>query len=371
MNSQFLEEISCDVQPALDTIVGLADLLLDMQLPEEQRSYVEAIQRSGQELAHTLSSVLDFARLQSGNFVPGFYPFNLRVAIEETLERFAGEARERRTELTHYLSTNGSDVFLADGQRISQILTHLVGDAVNRTIGGEIYLEGHRYNEAERCLIYLSVHDNGMALPPELITELNTSSSRKDQLEAALQHAGHFSLFVSRVMVNQMGGDIWFESSPEHGTIVTLTVAAQVDEAIRPADPRQCLSIFENKMVLVVDDSATGREVLRRQLEAWCMRPIMAESASVALHLLQPGSRFDIVLIDEVLEDMDGITLAAAIRHREELDDTPLILLGKSKDIDPRYWRLFTTSVDKPFRAHQLYERLRATLQGNSTKNYY
>ena len=370
MNNHFLEEISSDVQPALEVIVGLTDLLLDMQLPAEQRAYVEAIQRSGHELAHTLHALLDFSRLQSGDLAPESNPFNLRVEIEETLEHYAAEGRERRTELAYYLATNGAEVFLADGQRIRQILTHLIGDAVNRTIGGEIFLEGYRYNEGDRCLIYLSVHDNGMALSSELLQELNTSRSRRSLLEAAQTYAAQFPLFISRALVNFLGGDIWFESSPTHGTIVTLTIGVEVDQLVPARPPHDCLSVFEDKLVLVIDNSVTGREVLKRQLEAWCLRPIMAESASVALHLLQPGSRFDLILIDEHLDDMDGITLAAAIRHREELDGVPLILLGKLRDIDTRYSRYFTTSVDKPFRAHQLYERLRVTLRDSSTKNF-
>ena len=366
MNSKFFEEIGGEVRPSLQTIIGLSDLLLDMNVSAEQRSYIEVIQRSGQDVMQLLSSVVDLARMEAGSFRTVEAPFNIRMAIEEALDRFATEARERRTELTYYLADNGIDVFKADGYQISHILTYLLRDAVNRTIGGEIFLEGHRYIEADRCLIYLNLRDTGMALPDSLLRELNLQASKSANLEAVLRHPGHFDLFMSRALVRQLDGDIWFENNLEGGACITLTFNVAVEhQALKARTSRQS-ELFEDKRVLVVDDSATGREVLKRQLTGWEMRPVLAESASVALHLLQPGAEFDLVLIDEKLEDMSGVTLAAAIRHRDELSDTPLVLLGSNKEVDPRYWRLFAASIEKPLKSYQLFERVRSILQGSS-----
>jgi CheY-like chemotaxis protein/anti-sigma regulatory factor (Ser/Thr protein kinase) len=250
---------------------------------------------------------------------------------------------------------------VGDLARLRQVLLNLLSNAVKFTERGEVVVEV-RPISAERLRIV--VRDTGIGIPAEKMDRLFKSFSQVDASTTRRYGGTGLGLAISNRIVELMGGTIKVESAEGKGSTFTVELPFEVAEL--PARPElTALPQLEGKRVLVVDDNATNREIVSRQVRAWGMVPVTAQLPSAALRLLKTGERFDVGVLDLAMPEMDGVSLAREIRKRDPT--LPLVLLTSLGRLpEARTATEFDAQLAKPLKASQLYDALIEVIAGRA-----
>jgi len=245
-----------------------------------------------------------------------------------------------------------------DAARLRQVLLNLLSNAVKFTDRGEVVVHADAEPAGEGShRIHLAVRDTGVGIPEDRMDRLFASFSQVDASTTRRYGGTGLGLAISKRLVDLMGGEIWVQS--EEGAGSTFHILITADEAELPSrvTAREGLGALRDRRLLVVDDHATNREIVSRQARSWAMRPTAIEHPAEALALIVGGERFDVAVLDMQMPEMDGLTLARAIRlHRPEL---PLILVTSLGGLpETRSATEFEAQLTKPLRASQLFDAL-------------
>ena len=316
----FLATMSHEIRTTLNGVLGMAGLLADTPLSPEQREYVETIQVSGDALLAAINDILDYSKIESGHMALEQAPVDVVRAIEESLEIPGARARAKGLELLCEIGEEVPQWIVGDLARLRQVLVNLVGNAVKFTERGEVVVS----TVARPGAIELRVRDTGIGIPAGRIGALFEAFTQADASTTRRYGGTGLGLAISRRLVELMGGRIEVESREGEGSTFTVALPA------RPAAPSQAAAppapvALDGKTVLIVDDNATNRRILVRQLDRWGARAVPAASGREALELLRQGAAPDAAVLDYHMPEMDGVMLAREIARLSRA--LPLVLL--------------------------------------------
>lgn len=362
----------------MNGVMGMMALLLDTELTDEQRDYVESARSSSEALLRIINDVLDFSKIESGKLEFESHPFELHTCIEEALELVAPKALEKKLDLVYTVDESIPKILVSDVTRLRQILVNLIGNAVKFTHEGEVTVEvtpaahGTRKREPgqeldtdfvrhpHQWLLHFAVRDTGIGIPPGRQDRLFKIFQQVDPSTTRHYGGTGLGLAICKSLAELMGGKIWVESdagkgSTFHFTILTKASAPSTMPAWQAAQPR-----LQGRRLLVIEDNATNRELIRSRATQWGMSVEVASDANQALQMIDGESRFDTALLDMQLPDMDGWSLAHQIRQRPHRRHLPLLLLSavRSRGEDLRAQPGVQVFVYKPVRPVQLLEAL-------------
>jgi signal transduction histidine kinase/CheY-like chemotaxis protein len=352
--SEFLARMSHEIRTPMNGVMGMSELLQGTDLTPRQKHLSETISRSAESLLQILNDILDFSKIEAGKLELEAIEFNLREVVEETIELLAARAHAKRLELACSIQSEVPAVLRGDPTRLRQILVNLIGNAIKFTERGEVLAKVALLDNGR---IRFEVVDTGIGLSEEAQRRIFTIFTQADSFTTRKYGGTGLGLAIVDQLVALMGGEVGVRSAPGRGSTFSFDVALEIVAVATPEDQSVQRVQLTGTCVVLVDDNATNREIVERQLKACGIEVDSAESGEGARQLLALGAarNYRLALIDHEMPGISGLELAHWIKADPRFRSLPLILLS-SKDPEnlPGALALFSEVLTKPVRHTQL-----------------
>ncbi len=327
--SEFLAMMSHEIRTPINGVIGMTRLLLKTELAPEQRERASIVLESGENLLTILNDILDFSKLEAGRMELESVGFDLARMVEGSLSLMAGRAEEKGLSLASDISP-GTPVFVtADPGRLRQVLLNLVGNAVKFTEAGGITVKVERRSTPpslpKSIPLRFSVIDTGIGIPADRIGKLFESFSQVDASITRRYGGSGLGLSICKQMVELMGGTIGVESTAGQGSVFFFDLELLPAEADAVEIQSVGILALPRLKVLVAEDNLVNQKVARGYLEEGGHDVTIVNDGAAAVQAVRTG-RFDLVLMDMHMPELDGISATRRIRELDgEVGAIPII----------------------------------------------
>ncbi|MBD2770818.1 ATP-binding protein [Iningainema tapete] len=333
---EFLAMISHEIRTPISSVIGMASLVLNTELTQQQRDFVEIIETSGNALLKIINDILDFSKIDSGKLELEAEPFDLRNCISEALDIVAHQAREKGLKLTFLDHPHLPSVIIGDITRLRQILMNLLSNAIKFTETGSIEVSAiaHQNEDTHQNYeIQFAVKDTGIGIPSDRLQRLFKAFSQVNSSITRNYGGTGLGLAICKKLAELMGGRIWVESEPGAGSTFYFTITAPVSDKLAPPIPTHqeelpedvSMAVAHPLRILLVEDHIINQKMVKLMLQQIGYQADVASNGLEALLALR-RQPYDVVLMDVHMPQMDGITATKQIKQEWTPDICPRIV---------------------------------------------
>jgi two-component system, sensor histidine kinase and response regulator len=334
LKSAFLSNMSHELRTPLNAIVGFSELALKTNLTTQQTNYLSKIKISSHILLGLIGDILDLSKIEANKLELEIIAFNLEDVLQKTISQVSVQSHEKGLNLTVAVDEDVPKHLIGDPLRLGQILSNLSSNAVKFTEAGDIIICIKMLESYENiALIQFSVQDTGIGITEEQIQKLFQPFTQADTSSTRKYGGTGLGLSISQKLVNRMGGDIWVKSEAGVGSTFFFTIKINIADAAADKEQfrlyRDHLKKWEMK-VLVVDDKEESRDIIGSMLTDMSLDVTMCSSGKEAIKILRKTNeekRYDLIIMDWKMPEMDGIEASAHIKKLFAPEIAPAVIM--------------------------------------------
>ncbi len=331
--SEFLANMSHEIRTPLNGVIGFVDLLMKTKLDNTQKQYMSTVYQSANSLLDIINDILDFSKIEAGKLELSIEQYDLYKLGEQVMDIITYQANEKGLEILLNIQPDIPRFIWVDSVRLRQVLVNLLGNAVKFTKTGEIELKISILNpETESGMKFrLQVRDTGVGIDAKNQQKIFTAFSQEDASTTRKFGGTGLGLTISNKLLGLMGSQLQVESEIGVGSTFFFDVSLKTLEG-EAIEWNNDLEKVEN--ILIVDDNANNQVILREMLALKSISSDQVSSGKEAVNLLRSGNRYDAILLDYKMPELDGIDTAKMIREELNIstDNQPIMLLYSSSD---------------------------------------
>lgn len=323
--AEFLANITHELRTPLAAIIGLSQLARDAR-GDEQRRHLRRMQVSAESLLASINDILDYSKMDAGRLELEHVPFSLRAIVDEVLDTASLSAEDKGLSLARGVEPDVPDICVGDPVRVRQVLSNLVGNAVKFTEKGGVNVRvGVAALADGQALVHVEVADTGIGIPPEKQKWIFEAFAQADGSTTRRYGGTGLGLSIAAHLTSLMGGNLWVESEPGHGSRFHFTAALRVHESAQAGPAGEAIETTGDRRrepargirrILMADDSPLQRELLSHLLRARGYEVVSASNGAEAVTAFT-ATRIDAVIVDWQMPEMDGLQTTRAIRQAE------------------------------------------------------
>ncbi len=325
----FVANMSHEIRTPLNAIMGFTALALEEQMSGTLKDYISKIHQSARSLLTVINDILDYSKIDAGELTITPRDFHLNTVLDHLASLFNVQIQQKDIELIFNTDKNVPSYLHCDDNRLLQILTKLVSNAIKFTEKGEIKIRISRTAQQPMRLLF-TVSDTGSGIAQDRIQDLFIAFEQLDPSVNRQYGGTGIGLTICKQLVNLMGGDIQVQSKLNQGSVFSFSLPCR---EVKETSPRRRVTPTEvvGMKVLAVDDNEQARTILFEQLKFLKFRPHVAESGKEALELLDADTAddpFRMIFMDWQMPDLDGLATSALIKNNPATANIPILLVS-------------------------------------------
>jgi signal transduction histidine kinase/CheY-like chemotaxis protein len=366
---QFIANMSHEIRTPLNAIIGMADVLMDENLTDDQKDSIEAIKLSSENLLSIINDILDFSKIEAGKMGYEYIAFSVVELLEGIVQMLSFSAAKRKISLSYSISHLVPENLMGAPLRIKQVLINLIGNAIKFTEeNGEVWIKIEvEKNVDDQFDILFSVADTGIGIPENKIQSIFESFTQISADYNRKYGGTGLGLAIVKEMVKGMGGNIAVKSIENEGSVFNLVlplIRCKIQSNKNQNDNKKLFSDneLENARILLVEDNQLNQELVSKLLNKWKTDFCIVENGALAIEALLKN-KYDLILMDIQMPEMDGYEATQKIRSHMNagLSKTPIIAMTAhafAGEAEKCLANGMNDYISKPFNKNDLYNKM-------------